>query len=337
MVEGAAPLHALDYMEYSGKDVGVVLLNAWVVVFAAMAVLLLAFASPLAKLKKASTVLSALRTIRNSNNYDECTEQVVEVGATPPDHMVVACPPKHIAAIMDGNRRYGKKHHDDPLKGHTDGGNALVNVVEWCMQLGVQVLTVYAFSTENWSRPEAEVTCLMNVFDSYADNILEKALEKKIRVTLLASEPHLLPKRTYEKLLRLVELTKCVCCLLGVVFDCVCCAVSEPEFTLNLCVSYGARSEIAGAARNLAQSVLDGSIAVSDINEKSLGEQMLTAEFADPDLLIRTSEARLSNFLLWQLAYTEIQFIDKLWPEITQQDITSAVVAYSQRKRRFGK
>lgn len=117
------------------------------------------------------------------------------------------------------------------------------------------------------------------------------------------------------------------------------CAVAafEPSFSLNLCVSYGARSEIAGAARKLAQSVLDGKMSVSEVDEKSMSSEMLTAGFADPDLLIRTSEARLSNFLLWQLAYTEIQFIDKLWPEITQQDITSAVVAYSRRKRRFGK
>lgn len=206
-MQEAGSLHALDYMEYSGKDVGVVLLNAWVVVFAAMAVVLLAFAAPFSKLKKASTVLSALKTIASSS--DDCNEQVVEVGANPPDHMVVACPPKHIAAIMDGNRRYGKKHHDDPLKGHTDGGNALVNVVEWCMELGVQVLTVYAFSTENWSRPKPEIACLMEVFDAYADTILEKALQKKIRVTLLASEPDLLPESTYKKLLRLVELTAC--------------------------------------------------------------------------------------------------------------------------------
>eukprot|EP00658_Telonema_sp_P-2_P072034 TRINITY_DN61229_c0_g1_i2.p1 TRINITY_DN61229_c0_g1~~TRINITY_DN61229_c0_g1_i2.p1 ORF type:complete len:207 (+),score=65.19 TRINITY_DN61229_c0_g1_i2:95-622(+) len=160
----------------------------------------------------------------------------------------------------------------------------------------------------------------MMLFESHADEILVRAKEKGIKVNLIASEPELLPKSTLNKLQHLAEQTEAYRC-----------------FTLNLCVSYGARSEIAGAAKKMAQAVAAGTIAADDITEQSLGAAMLTGGLPDPDLLIRTSEARLSNFLLWQLAYTEIQFVDKLWPEICQQDIRDAVYNYASRKRRFGK
>jgi len=304
----------------------VVLLNAWVAIFAVVSGFLLlalgvaCFVPPARKYMhntRAGAILAALHSVQRCS--DATTEQATEL----PDgahSLTVTNAPQHVAMIMDGNRRYGKKHHNNPLKGHTDGGDTLVNVMDWCIELGVEMLTVYAFSTENWNRPREEVETLMRVFESHAEKIRAKAVARGIRVHLLASEPELLPKQTYETLQKLVDQT-----------------ADGTKFTLNLCVSYGSRSEIVGAAKALAQAVLNGEMKLDQVNEEKLNSKLLTGAFPDPDLLIRTSEARLSNFLLWQLAYTEIQFLDKLWPEVSQQDIRDAFESFAKRKRRFGK
>ena len=316
--------------------------DAWVVVFAAWSGLItigLGVACLVPSTRKymhhtragalLQTLLRAQPCSDDSENIQEVT-QLIE-GA---HSLAVAQGPQHLAIIMDGNRRYGKKYHNNSLRGHTDGADTLVKVIDWCADLGVEMLTVYALSTENWNRPRDELETLMKIFESYSDEIRVKAMAGGIRVNLLASDPELLPKQTYERLKKLVNDTAgaCIprCCI-----ECVC--AKKKNFTLNLCVSYGARSEIVGAAKALAQAVLNGEISIDEIDERQLNSKLLTWAFPDPDLMIRTAEARLSNFLLWQLAYTEIQFLDKLWPEVTQQDIRDAIEGYAKKKRRFGK
>jgi len=317
---------SMDFVSgLTGKDVGVVLLNAVVVVFAVFSgfmllALLLACVFPagldrIVQLRKAVGTIAALTSIKTSSD-DSIGDDSHHTG-----NGVIPHGPKHVAFIMDGNRRFGRREHSDPLRGHSDGGQMLSDVVDWCMEAGVDTVTAYAFSTENWKRSKPEIDTLMSIFESQAQKILKKALKSGIRVLLISSEPEMLPDSTYKALKGLVDDT----------------AGQKYKFTLNLCVSYGGRSEIVGAAKRLAQEVADGKIALDDINEKEFNDRMLTSASADPDLLVRTSEARLSNFLLWQLAYTEIQFVDKLWPELTKQDIYSSLQSYSDRKRRFGK
>ena len=237
-----------------------------------------------------------------------------------------AAVPRHIAVIMDGNRRYGAQQSGDRLSGHEAGGQTLVEAVKWCIELGVTHLTAYAFSTENWSRSPREIQTLMRVFEKYADELLRDALELRIRVHLLATDPHLLPPHVLHKLRELQRVTS---------------AQPATRLTLNLCVSYGGRSELVGAARRLAAQVERGERGAETIDEAAFASELLTARHGggspDVDLLIRTSgEHRLSNFLLWQVAYAEMVFVRKMWPEFRRDDLRAAVAEYARRKRRFG-
>ena len=232
--------------------------------------------------------------------------------------------PKHIAIIMDGNRRYGKEMYGDTGRGHVDGGHTLSRVIDWCLEFGVQVLTVYAFSTENWNRDQAEIDLLMDIFVSQADEILQEAKQRNVNVKILSSDPNKLPTFVQRKFQQLEEETKHGC-----------------NMTLNLCVSYGGRGDIVNACRNVASKLMTGEIqTVKDINEEMLSKEMLTGQCVvpDPDLLIRTSgERRLSNFLLWQVAYSEFIFVEKHWPAINRNDMLDILEEYERRKRRFGK
>ena len=233
--------------------------------------------------------------------------------------------PRHIAVIMDGNRRYGKENYGMATKGHADGGETLSKCITWCKELGVEALTVYAFSTENWNRSQHEIDYLMSVFEKYSNKILEDALENNVKVSVLASEKELLPLHIQQLFDALEEKTK-----------------GCNSFHLNLCVSYGGRSEIVQAAKSLAADVQTGSIgSIDDIDESLFSRYLLTAKagnVCDPDLLIRTSgELRLSNFLLYQLAYSEMVFLQKNWPEFTKGDLIETIVEFTRRKRRFGK
>lgn len=237
-----------------------------------------------------------------------------------------AAVPRHIAVIMDGNRRYGAQRSGDRLSGHEAGGRTLVEAVKWCIDLGVTHLTAYAFSTENWSRSPREIQTLMRVFETYADELLRDALELRICVNLLATDPHLLPPHVLHKLRELQRVTS---------------AQPATRLTLNLCVSYGGRSELVGAARRLAVQVERGERGAASIDEAAFASELLTARHGrgspDVDLLIRTSgEHRLSNFLLWQVAYAEMVFVRKMWPEFGRDDLRAAVAEYARRKRRFG-
>eukprot|EP00943_MAST-04B_sp_MAST-4B-sp1_P005578 g5578.t1 len=259
--------------------------------------------------------------------------------------------PKHVAIIMDGNRRYGETQLGSKSKGHTKGGETLGNCIKWCQECGVEVLTVYAFSTENWKRDEKEVKFLMETFKTYANEILVKALKNNIRVNVLASEPKLLPLHIRKLFKEIGRKT-----------------INNTSFTLNLCVSYGGRSEIVQATKRIANDFKNGKIkSVNDIDEKLYENYLLTNMCKttsvmgknkkgeddntcsiinscnrsidnNPDLLIRTSgECRLSNFLLYQLAYSEMIFLDKHWPEFSKKDLIDCVNIFSNRKRRYGK
>ncbi|ETK78051.1 di-trans,poly-cis-decaprenylcistransferase [Phytophthora nicotianae CJ01A1] len=229
--------------------------------------------------------------------------------------------PRHIAVIMDGNRRYGKTKYGAGVRGHTDGSKTLVNFTDWCIDAGIQALTVFAFSTENWNREQSEVDALMNLFNQFMHEIVPEALKRDVRVRVLVSDGRKLPAYIVEAIEEIETKTQ----------NC-------SKFSLNLCVSYGARDEIVGACRKIATEVVRGETSVEDINEDLVSQRMLTAGLPDPDILIRTSgELRISNFLLFQIAYSELIFMDKMWPEVTKDDVEGIIMEFNRRKRRFGK
>jgi len=230
--------------------------------------------------------------------------------------------PKHVAVIMDGNRRYGREKYGSATRGHLDGSKTLVDFSKWCIAEGVQMLTVYAFSTENWNRSQDEINFLMRIFCKYCDELRVEALKRGIRLQVLSTDDEKIPSDVIKGFRRMVEETK----------QC-------NKFTLNICLSYGSRGEIVNACKVLTSEVVAGEIDVSDISEELLETKMLTSGCPDPDVVIRTSgEFRLSNFLLWQLAYSEMFFIEKKWPELRKDDLVSVIQTFvRQRKRRFGK
>mmetsp|Transcript_32467 Transcript_32467/g.54742 ORF Transcript_32467/g.54742 Transcript_32467/m.54742 type:complete len:365 (+) Transcript_32467:76-1170(+) len=238
--------------------------------------------------------------------------------------LLTSCPsevPSHIAVIMDGNRRFGKQVHSDPLQGHWSGGQTLVDFVQWCKEDGVSILTVYAFSTENWRRDPLEVKTLMTIFAKYAERFRSEALTHNVKVNILSTERERLPQDVQQSIETLQRAT-----------------ATCTAFTLNICLSYGARSDIVTACRAISTQVAAGHLSADDVTEARFADFLTTASLPDPDILIRTSgEFRLSNFLLWQLAYTELFFVDKFWPQLTKVDYRRIVHKYAQRSRRYGK
>lgn len=227
---------------------------------------------------------------------------------------------KHIAVTMDGNRRFGQREHGNAIRGHWDGAEALQRFIKGCMDEGVEILTVYAFSTENWNRPEQEVNMLMGLITQYSDEVLRKAGEKGARIRILSSDTSRLPDDVRLSLQRLEADT-----------------AHNSAFHLNICISYGGRGDIAAAARTLAKDSVEGRIEPDSIGEESLNARLLTGEFPDPDILLRTSgELRLSNFLLWQCAYAELFFLEKLWPEVQEDDVRKLLLQHMSRRRRYG-
>lgn len=228
--------------------------------------------------------------------------------------------PKHVAIIMDGNGRWAKKHGKPRIEGHLEGINSVKEVVERARELGIRVLTLYAFSYENWQRPKEEVSALMGLLDKYLKDELENMLKNDIQLMAIG-ELSLLPVDTYNILKETIEKTK----------NC-------QSMVLNLALSYGGRQEILRATKELAKAVLAGDINIDDINAPLLSKYLYTAGLPDPDLLIRTSgEMRLSNFLLWQLAYTEFYITPIFWPDFRSAQFIEALKAYQSRNRRFGK
>ncbi|OQR81396.1 undecaprenyl pyrophosphate synthetase [Thraustotheca clavata] len=229
--------------------------------------------------------------------------------------------PKHIAVIMDGNRRYGRTRYGLPIKGHQEGSQRVVDFMHWCSNAGVKVLTVYAFSTENWGREKTEVDALMNIFTSFMNDIIPQALERDMCIRVLVSDGAKLPAHIAQAINK-IEAATAHC----------------KSFTLNICASYGSRSEMVHACQAIASKVANGTMNIDDINEATFGQHLLTKDIPDPDLMIRTSgESRISNFLLYQIAYSELLFVDKMWPELQYEDFVQIIQQYNSRKRRFGK
>ena len=230
--------------------------------------------------------------------------------------------PHHIAIIMDGNRRFARELFLPPTEGHKEGRSKLEEVMDWGRELGIKVLTVYAFSTENFKRSHEEVEELMHMF---AENFRKAADDERVhkyRIRIRAiGKRELLPDYVQEAIEYAEERTK-----------------HYGDFIYNIAVAYGGREEIVDAIKKIARDVKDGKLSIDDIDEKKVSEYMYTGDVPDPDLILRTSgEERISNFLLWQLAYSELYFTDVYWPGFRKIDFLRAIRNYQRRQRRFGK
>lgn len=228
--------------------------------------------------------------------------------------------PRHVAIIMDGNGRWAKKRLLNRIRGHEEGADSVRAVVRCCRELGIPYLTLYAFSKENWQRPETEVNALWQLLKKFLISESQELLDKEIRLCHLG-EIEGIPPDVAKELLNAVERTRH---LRGLV--------------LSLAVNYGGRQEIERAARLFASDVLRGKFEPQDISSELLSSYLFTREIPDPDLVIRTSgEYRVSNFLLWQIAYAEIFITDVLWPDFREEEFHRALKEYQKRERRFGK
>ncbi len=228
--------------------------------------------------------------------------------------------PSHIAVIMDGNGRWAKRRGLPRIAGHKKGAETLRSLLFTCRDAGIRYLTVYAFSAENWQRPKDEVNDLMELLSAYLTSELKTLTENRIRLHIIGD---------VEKLPPGVRQQVQAACSATASFD---------DFHLSVCLSYGARQEIAHAVRQMAMDVLEKKLAPSEISEATIARYLFTADLPEPDLLIRTGgEQRMSNFLLWQAAYTELYFSEILWPDFTGEDLLSACREYATRERRFGK
>ena len=228
--------------------------------------------------------------------------------------------PEHIAIIMDGNGRWAKMHGKARVFGHRNGVASVKSVVEGAAELGVKNLTLYAFSTENWSRPKTEVNALMQLLVSSIHRETKTLNENNIRLLSIGDMGNL-PGKCQDALEKSKELTK-----------------ENKHMNLILALSYSARWEMVEALKLMIKDAKSGTIDENDVNETLISEYLATANIPDPELLIRTSgEQRISNFLLWQIAYSELYFTEKLWPDFRKEDLAEAIRDYQKRERRFGK
>ena len=227
--------------------------------------------------------------------------------------------PAHVAIIMDGNGRWAKSRRLPRPAGHQAGMKAVRKVVEGAIEAGVETLTLFAFSQENWSRPRLEVSALMALLEDYIARETDELRANGVATNVLGDIDRLTP-RARKAVDRVQKAT-----------------AQGSKLQLNLCISYSSREEITRAARLLAEDVRSGTIAPADIDEDAMARRLYTAPWGDPDLLIRTSgERRISNFLLWQLAYTEIYITPVLWPDFGRDSLFEAILDYQRRERRFG-
>ena len=227
--------------------------------------------------------------------------------------------PKHIAIILDGNRRWAKNNGLTTFQGHTEGFDNLERIAKFANKIGIKYLTVYAFSTENWKRSKDEVAWLMRIFKNNVDRYLERKSPEDIRIRIIGEKENI-PRELEPRIERIMEKTK-----------------NNTGLTLNICFNYGGRAELVHACKEICKRVKDGEIDIEDINEDLISNSIYTAGQPDPDLMIRTSkELRTSNFLPWQLTYTEFYFPDKFWPEFREDDLIEAIKVYQGRNRRFG-
>lgn len=227
--------------------------------------------------------------------------------------------PNHVAIIMDGNGRWAQRINKPRLFGHKAGAKSVQSIVEVCREIGIRYLTLYAFSSENWRRPETEVIGLMSILQHYLESELPKMQKNGIRLISIGDRQRL-PSGVRKSLQAVIEATK-----------------NNKKLTLNLALSYGGRDEVVRAVQKISQQCVDGQLAVSSICEADITAHLDTYGIPDPDLLIRTGgESRLSNFLLWQLSYSEIFFTDTMWPDFRRVAFLQAIGDFQQRQRRFG-
>jgi len=228
--------------------------------------------------------------------------------------------PVHVAVIMDGNGRWARKRGRERIFGHHQGVKSVRKVIEAASELGIRYLTLYAFSTENWNRPDEEVSALMEIMVESLNNETETLLKNNISIKVIGDLDRLSDK-VRDRLRETIRITS-----------------AGTRLKLVVALSYSSRWEISEACRRIARQVKNGQLNVEDINEQTVNENLETSDIPEPELMIRTSgEKRISNFLLWQLAYTELYFTEKLWPDFGKEDFYKAVADFQKRERRYGK
>ncbi len=227
--------------------------------------------------------------------------------------------PSHVAIIMDGNGRWAKSKHLPRISGHGMGAKRVSEIVTAASDLGIKALSLYAFSTENWSRPQKEVSFLMSLLVKYLKKELKNLIRKNVKL-VISGHLEELPPEAQKVINQTMESSK-----------------HHQGMVFNLCLNYGGRREIADSCQLLVKQVIAGQLAITEINEKLLSQYLYHPEIGDIDLMIRTSgEERISNFLLWQLAYSELYFTPVMWPDFTKIDLVKAILNYQKRERRFG-
>ena len=228
--------------------------------------------------------------------------------------------PRHLAIIMDGNGRWAKQQGLLRAFGHESGTKSVKIIIETCARLGIQNLTLYAFSTENWNRPKLEVDTLMKILIKSLKKELTTLQSNNIKLSTIGNLEKM-PQSAQKELLDVIEKTK-----------------NNTQMTLTLALSYGSREEIINAVKNISDKVKNNIISIDSIDDSIINEHLYTRNLPEVDLLIRTSgEHRISNFLLWQIAYAELYFTDILWPDFKEEDLYEAIISYQKRERRFGK
>ena len=230
--------------------------------------------------------------------------------------------PEHIAIIMDGNRRWAKENKLPSKFGHKKGAEVLEKISRYCNKIGIKYLTVYAFSTENWKRAKDEVMSIMILLNAYLDRFIKNADVDNMKIKIIGDlDSETVPKKLRDKMHEMEEITK-----------------NNTGMIFNIAFNYGGRSEIVRATKKIAEKVKNGEISINNIDEKLFASELYTCNQPDPDLVIRTSnELRTSNFLPWQITYSEFLFLKKYWPDFNENDIDEAIVEYSRRHRRKGK
>ena len=247
------------------------------------------------------------------------TAQLVST-TSPPIDLDFKKLPQHVAIIMDGNGRWAKQRSLPRIEGHRKGANTLKEILRTCKNWGINTLTAYAFSTENWSRPLTEVGFLMNLFERLLRKELQEMREEGVRIRFIGDLSPL-PSSLQQEIRYSMAKTR-----------------HNQTINFNVAINYGSRKEIVKACRDIAEKVALGELSPDTIDENTISQYLYTSANSDPDLLIRTSgEMRLSNFLLWQLAYTEMYVTDTFWPDFDLQQFEKAIISYQKRDRRFGK
>ena len=238
-----------------------------------------------------------------------------------PDHRLDPSKlPRHVAIIMDGNGRWAKKRLLNRVKGHEKGVESVRSIVRTCRELNIPHLTLYAFSTENWQRPQREINALMSILRTFLKKELPELQEQRIRLNVVG-QPHRLPENIRNALDEAISIT----------------SVND-KMVLNLALSYGGRTEITEMVQSISRKVAEGGINPEDIDQRVVADHLYTRGIPDPDIMIRTSgEMRISNFLLWQLAYAEFFITDTLWPDFSPKEFMEILLQYQHRDRRFGK